>query len=100
MAVISMVMNAIQNVMFPAFAKKQNERAAFASATKRALITGTFVIAPFSLFCAAAAEPIVSLLLTDKWLPCVPIFQMVCVSHSVMMLMATNLRAYMALGRS
>ncbi|MCF6413942.1 lipopolysaccharide biosynthesis protein [Collinsella tanakaei] len=100
MAVISMATNAIQNVMFPALAKRQESRKAFANATRRALVTGTFVIAPLALYCASAAEPIVALLLTEKWLPCVPIFQMVCVSHSVMMLTMANLRAYMALGES
>lgn len=100
MAVISMAMNAIQNVMFPALAKRQGEDKAFVGAARRSLVTGTFVIAPIALFCASAAEPIVALLLTEKWLPCVPIFQMVCISHSIMMLTATNLRAYMALGRS
>lgn len=100
MAVISMAMNAIQNVMFPALAKRQGSQEVFANTAKRSLITGTFAIAPLALFCASAAEPIVALLLTEKWLPCVPIFQMVCISHSVMMLTAINLRAYMALGRS
>lgn len=100
MAVISMAMNAIQNVMFPALAKRQESHEAFVDAARRSLVTGTFVIAPLALFCASAAEPIVALLLTEKWLPCVPIFQMVCISHSVMMLTATNLRAYMALGKS
>lgn len=100
MAAISMAMNAIQNVMFPALAKRQGFHEAFVSAARRSLVTGTFAIAPLALFCASAAEPIVALLLTEKWLPCVPIFQMVCISHSVMMLTATNLRAYMALGRS
>lgn len=100
LAVISMAMNAIQNVMFPALARRQGSQDAFVNAARRSLSTGTFVIAPLALFCASAAEPIVTLLLTEKWLPCVPIFQMVCISHSVMMLTATNLRAYMALGRS
>ena len=100
MAVISMGTNAIQNVMFPALALRQRDRDAFVQAMRRALQTGTFVIAPLSLFCAAAAEPIVTILLTGKWLPCVPIFQMVCISHSVLMLTSVNPRAYLALGRS
>lgn len=100
MAVITLATNAIQNVMFPVFARKQDDRIAFKMAVKKALVSGTFVIAPIALFCCAAAKPIVALLLTDKWLPCVPIFQMVCLSHSIMMITLVNLRAYMALGRS
>ncbi len=100
MAVISMGTNAIQNMMFPALAKKQRDRAAFVQAARRTLLTGSFAIAPLALFCASAAEPIVELLLSSKWLSCVPIFQMVCISHSVMMLTLTNSRAILAMGRS
>ena len=100
MAIISMGTNAIQNVVFPALALRQKDRGAFVQAMRRALQTGTFIIAPLSFFCAAAAEPLVTILLTEKWLPCVPIFQMVCISHSVLMLTSVNPRAYLALGRS
>ena len=53
-----------------------------------------------SLLAAAIAEPIVAILLTEKWLACVPIFQLTCVSNSLLMLQLVNLRAYMALGDS
>lgn len=100
MAVILMASNAIQNVLFPVLARRQDDIDALKRAAKRALVTGTFIIAPLALFCASAAEPIVALLLTEKWLPCVPIFQMVCISHAVMGMTMVNPRAYMALGRS
>lgn len=100
MAAITVATNAIQNVMFPSLARKQGDHRAFVNAVKRALATGTFLVAPLALFCTASAQPIVELLLTEKWSPCVPIFQMVCISHSVMMLTLVNLRAYMAVGRS
>ncbi len=100
MAVINVVTNSIQNVMFPALAEKKGNPDAFREAARKALRLGSLIMVPTTLFCAAAAEPLVSLLLTDKWLPCVPIFQMVCISHSVLMLTLINLRAYMALGKS
>src|SRR5699024_8446691 len=40
------------------------------------------------------------LLLGDAWLPCVPVFQMLCISGSMTLLQVVNLRAYMALGDS
>ncbi len=58
------------------------------------------MVAPMSLLFAALAEPLVAILLTEKWLPCVPIFQLTCLSNSVLMFQLVNLRAYMALGNS
>lgn len=100
MAVIHVATHAIQNVMFPALAEKKEDREAFKAAARFALCTGTCIIAPLSFCVAAMAEPLVGLLLTDTWLPCVPVFQMVCISHSIMLMTIVNLRAYMALGDS
>lgn len=69
-------------------------------AIRRGLKLGTFVVAPISLLAAVIAEPLVTLLLTEKWLACVPIFQLTCVSNALLILQLVNLRAYMALGDS
>ena len=97
---VSIASNSIQNVLFPAFASLKNDMPSFSAAVKRALITGTFVIAPLTVLFATVAEPLIALLLTEKWLPCVPIFQMYCVSNVLLMAQLANLRAYMALGKS
>lgn len=99
-AAISVATNALQNVFFPAFSSIRNDRQALLGAVRRALVTGSFVVVPISFFFAVAAEPIVALLLTEKWLPSVPVFQMLCLSGSFTLLQIVNLRAYMALGDS
>jgi len=75
-------------------------RPALVRMMRACLLSGSLVVVPAAFFCAASAEPIVALLLTEKWLPSVPIFQMACLSNSVLLLQLVNLRAYMALGRS
>lgn len=97
---IGVLSTTVQNVLFPAFSvlKKDSER--LHSAIKMALVTGSFLIVPVSIFLIVSAEPAVSLLLTEKWLPCVPIFQATCVGCSILLLQLINLRAYMALGHS
>ncbi|WP_449315297.1 lipopolysaccharide biosynthesis protein [Rubneribacter sp.] len=99
-AVIGVATNALQNVFFPAFSSIKDSRDVFVAAVKRSLVSGSFVTVPFALFFAAAADPAVDLLLGDVWLPCVPVFQMLCVSGSLTLLQVVNLRAYMALGNS
>lgn len=99
-AAISLATNALQNVFFPAFASLQNDLAGLRAAMKKSLVAGSFLMVPVSFFFAVAAEPVVALLLTETWLPCVPVFQSLCIANSLMLLQVINLRAYMALGDS
>ena len=99
-AAISVATTALQNVLFPAFSSIKEDKEALSFALRRALVTGSFIIAPISFFFIIAAEPTISLMLTEAWLPSVPIFQMLCFSGSFTLLQIVNLRAYMALGDS
>lgn len=92
--------NAIQNVMFPALAERKDNPEEFRRAMRRALVTGTYVMAPLSMCIAAMGEPLVLILLGEKWHACVPIFRATCLANFPMMLMLVNLRAYIALGDS
>ena len=49
---------------------------------------------------ALLAEPLVAIFLSEKWLPSVPVFQLVCLENLCLMIQIVNLRAYMALGAS
>ncbi len=97
---ICMISNSIANVLFPMFSAIKDDAAELRAAIRFGLRLGTFVVAPVSLLAAAVAEPLVALLLTEKWLTCVPIFQLTCVSNALLILQLMNLRAYMALGDS
>lgn len=99
-AIISMVSNALQNVMFPAFASLKGDREALQAALKKTLVLGSFVIVPLSFFFTVVAEPVVEIVLTEKWLPSVAVFQFVCFSNCVIMIQIVNLRGYMAIGDS
>lgn len=50
------------------------------------------------LFCVS--EPLVKLLLTDKWLPCVPFLRVFCLTYALYPIHTANLSAIKALGRS
>jgi O-antigen/teichoic acid export membrane protein len=49
---------------------------------------------------AVVAEPLVLLLLTDKWLPSVPFLQIFCIIYALMPIHTANLQAINAMGRS
>lgn len=99
-AAIAVLGNALQNVMFPALALVKDNHEKFIQVFVKFLKTGTFIVAPFSFLLTIVSEPIVALLLTEKWLPCVFVFQSTCLTCTVLILQIANLRAYMALGDS
>lgn len=99
-AAIGVISNAIANVLFPMFAAIKENPVALHAAIKRGLRLGTFIVAPMSLLAAVVAEPLVALLLTEKWLACVPVFRFTCLTNVLLMLQLVNLRTYMALGDS
>lgn len=90
----------IQAVMFPAYAKNQQRRSLVKQIMRRALITSSFVVFPAMAGLAAIAEPMVKLLLTEKWLICVPFIQIFCVVYALWPIHTVNLQAINAVGRS
>lgn len=97
---IQLFSNALQNVFLPAFSELQNDMAALRVSMRRMLVDGSFVVVPVSSLLAVASGPVVGILLGDAWAACAPVFGLACLSNVVLILQVTNLRAYMALGRS
>ena len=46
------------------------------------------------------AEPMIKLILTEKWLPCVPYLRLFCLSYALWPIHTANLQAINAIGRS
>ena len=67
---------------------------------RRAIKTSIYVMAPLMMGLAFCAEPIVRLVLTDKWLPCVPFMRISCITFLFYPIHTANLNAINAMGRS
>ena len=96
----SMLDGAIQPVMLSAVSRVQSDIAFVKRMVRRALKTSTFLIVPTMSLFAVAAEPVVELLLGEKWLPCVPFLQMYCFMYALLPIHTTNLQALNGMGRS
>ena len=92
--------SAIQSVMFPTMAAVQDEKAQLAKMLRRAETMGAYVIAPIMFGLAAVSEAVVQLLLTEKWMPCVPYMQWLCIANAAVPIISSNLIAIKASGRS
>ena len=91
---------AIQSVMLPALSKEQNDKAKMKSMMRRSIVTSSYIIFPLVVGLAVVAEPLISLLLTDKWLPCVPYLRVYCFIFAFYPIHTANLQALNAQGRS
>lgn len=98
--IISNIDGSIQSVMFPILSGEQDNRPRVKDITRRAIVTSSFVVFPAMVGLAIIAEPLVKLLLTDKWLPAVPFLQIFCVVYALMPIHTANLSAIKALGHS
>lgn len=96
----SNVSGTIESVLFPAISKRQTSKEDMLAILRRAIKTTTFILMPLLAGLAAVAEPLVSLLLTDKWLPSVPYMQIISFTFMMMPIEVDNLQAIKAMGRS
>lgn len=92
--------SAINSVLLPVMAQAQDDKKRVKEMTRRAIKISSYVIWPMMVALAACAEPIVDIVLTDKWLPCVFFLRIFCVSFAFYPIHTANLNAIKALGRS
>lgn len=91
---------AIQSVMLPAFSACQEDKVRVKSMVRRSIVTSSYFMFPMMAGLIAVAEPLVKLLLTEKYLPCVPMLRLLCVAYATWPLHVANLQAINALGKS
>lgn len=98
--IISNINGSIQSVMLPTLASHQDNRQRVKELVRRSIVTSSFIVFPMMVGMAVIAEPLVKILLTDKWLPAVPFLQIFCASFALWPIHTANLQAINALGRS
>lgn len=98
--IVTNVNTSISSVLFPAISSAQGNIADVKAMTRRAMRTSAYVMTPMLCGLAAVAEPLALLLLTEKWLPCVPFLQILCINSILMPLQTANIQAIYAMGRS
>lgn len=91
--------SSINSVLFPAIAKVQDDKKRIVSMLKRSVKTSSFFILPMMVGFAFVSESFVRILLTEKWLPCVPYMRIFCIGLCFAPLSAANLQSIKAVGR-
>lgn len=97
---VSTIASVISGVTFPVFSTIQNDNKRLKSGYKKTIQQVLFILSPVLFLSIALAEPLFRLVLTEKWLPAVPFFQILCVGFIFSPLSRYNAELINIKGRS
>ena len=97
---VSNISAVLNKVTFPLFAEVKNDDLRLKEIYRKIMQMVLFFIAPILLIMAALGNPLFRFLFTDKWLPAVPYFQILCWAGILYPIHSYNLNILKVKGRS
>lgn len=97
---VDTISSALNKVTYPLFSSIMHDDVKLRSVYQRLVQQVFFVTTPILITAIVIAEPLFRFLLTDKWLPAIPYFQILCISGIVVPLNSYNLNILLVKGRS
>ncbi len=98
--VMSNIETALSSVLFPTMSNYSDNVERVKQMMSRAIKTSSYVTFFFLSILAVVSEPLIRLLLTDKWIDCVPYMQIICISRMWAAVSSVNMQAIKSIGRS
>lgn len=96
----STIFDVLGNVTFPILSHLQDEREKMVLVYRKSLFLTAVTAFPLMILCALLSRPMVIILLTEKWLPCVVLMQWLFLARMFSPLSAINMNVLNAVGRS
>lgn len=90
----------LDSVLFSSISKIQDDRVKVKQTLKTMLKISAFCFSPILFGLAATSNSLITILLTEKWLPCVPFLQIVCIQQLMGLINTVNMQAIKAIGKS
>lgn len=97
---VSNLSNILNKVTYPIFAKIKSNNAKLREAYTKLLLFVVFLVTPTLLFMGILGVPIFRIVLTEKWLPAVPYFKILCLAGIVYPLSSYNINLLKIKGKS
>ena len=94
------VSDVLGTVTFPVLSQLQDDRERLVTVYRKSLFFTAMTIFPIMILCAILARPIIIILLTEKWLPCVVLMQWLFLARLFTPLSSINMNILNAVGRS
>ena len=98
--IINNVNSSIDSVLLPTLSKEQDDKEKVKNMTRHAIKTSVYIMAPLMMGLAFTSNNVIEVLLTEKWLPCVPFLCIFCITYVFYPIHTANLNAIKAMGRS
>lgn len=98
--IVTNINTSIDSVLLPTMSDIQDQTQKIRGMTRRAIKISTYIMMPMMMGLAVCAEPLIRILLTEKWLPCVLFMRILCCTYSFRPIQTANLNAIKAMGRS
>lgn len=98
--IITNINASISSVLFPAVSNIQNDTLKVKELLRKAIRLSSFIIFPMLTGLAIVAEPFISIVLTDKWLDCVPFLQLFCLTSAISVEIIMRHQALTGIGKS
>lgn len=96
----TIINDVVGTVSYPVLSNLQQSRDEMLKMYKQALLYTAMLTFPILILIAVLAHPLVLVLLTEKWLPCVVLLQILCLARMFTPISALNINILNALGRT
>lgn len=90
----------VNQVAYPVLSQKQDDKTALTNIIRKFITLIATLVFPLMFYLIIIAEPLITFLYSDKWIECVPYFQILCVAGLAICLQSINLNAIAAIGKS
>jgi len=97
---VDMISTSLDKVTYPAFAKIQSDNQRLKIVYKKVMQQVVYWTVPLMMLLIIVAEPLIRSVLTEKWLPAVPYFQILCIYGMMHPLQLYNINILKIKGRS
>lgn len=97
--IVTNINSSVSSVLFPAMTLKQDDTAKMKEMVRLSIRVSSYIMWPLMIGLLVMSEPIVRLIFTDKWLPCVPYMQIACIQFALEPVQTANVQAVKAMGK-
>lgn len=98
--VFSIFSSALNSVLLPGLAPIQDQKEQLTGHTRTIIKTSALITVPIFFGLALLAEPIILVLLTEKWRLAIPIMQIFCIARLITIISSINVNILYVIGRT
>lgn len=94
------VYSAINGALLPTLASHQNDIEGFRHATRKIMSLSVYIVFPLMFGLLGISDVLIPVLLTDKWIPIIPLMNIFCLSYAINPIRSIAYNVFFARGES